>query len=191
MNPHTRVIGDATSVAERFGSVNGILRPEKVLDVTCINTSGATLYMQVHDLFSNNIVTGNYSGGGAKTVSGLTAGDTYYYEGGANDGTMTNGSVTVPTTAAYSGTFVAAGTSVTLVGTAAALVTLVIRPLRVRNSAAAEGAVPMFSFPVQAGLGGTLGRSVDIAAVYCCWSSTQAIKTIAAASGEINIVLKA
>ena len=58
------------------------------------------------------------------------------------------------------------------------------------SSPPADGVVPMFSFPVIGGLGGTLGRSVDMTGIYCCWSSTQATKTIAAASGSINIIIK-
>jgi hypothetical protein len=54
-----------------------------------------------------------------------------------------------------------------------------------------DTAVPLFSFPVQGGLGGTLGRSVDIQGIYCCWSTTSGTKTlVAAASGSINIIVK-
>ena len=55
----------------------------------------------------------------------------------------------------------------------------------------ADGQEPRFSFPVQGGLGGTLGRSVDMQGIYCCWSTTSATKTlVGAASGSINIIVK-
>lgn len=54
-----------------------------------------------------------------------------------------------------------------------------------------DTAVPKFSFPVQAGLGGTFGEEVDLSGIYVCWSTTQATKTLAGASGEINILVKA
>lgn len=54
-----------------------------------------------------------------------------------------------------------------------------------------DTAVPLVSFPVQGGLGGTLGRGLDLQGIYCCWSTTQATKTlVGAASGSINIVVK-
>jgi len=115
MRPPTHIFGDATSVAERFGSENAAIRPERLMDVTCVNTSGALKYMQVHEI--------------APGAAGAVA--------------------------------------------------------------PAEGAVPKFSFPVQAGLGGTLGQEADLKGIYCCWSSTQATKTIAGASGEINIIVRA
>lgn len=59
------------------------------------------------------------------------------------------------------------------------------------SAAPADTAVPKLSFPVQGGLGGTLGRGVDLAAVYVCWSTTALTKTIAAASGSIVAILKA
>lgn len=56
----------------------------------------------------------------------------------------------------------------------------------------AEGSVPKFAFPVFAGIGGALGRSIDMAGVYCCWSTTQDTKTIVLAnSGPIQIIVKA
>jgi len=114
MNHPTHSIGDATSVKERFGSENLSIRPEKLLDVLAYNSTGSTLYLQVHEL--------------------------------------------APTTAA---------------------------------SAPADTAVPKFSFPVQAGLGGTLGRSVDMSGIYCCWSTTDLTKTLVGSeSGSIVIVLK-
>ena len=53
MNTHS--IGDATSVAQRFGSENGAIRPEKVLNVLAFNETGASgdgaaLYLQVHEI---------------------------------------------------------------------------------------------------------------------------------------------
>lgn len=57
--------------------------------------------------------------------------------------------------------------------------------------APAEGSVPRFSFPVFSKTGGMLGQQVDMTGIYCCWSSTQATKTIAAASGSISIIVKA
>jgi len=112
MNHATHVIGNASSVASRFGTENSVVRPEKLMDVLCFNSTGGTLYLQVHEIAS--------------------------------------GTATAPS----------------------------------------EGAVPLFSFPVLGGLGGTLGRSCDMTGVYCCWSSTAATKTIASASGSIVIVIK-
>jgi hypothetical protein len=54
----------------------------------------------------------------------------------------------------------------------------------------AGGETPLISFPVQGGLGGTLGRGLDIMGGICAWSSTQATYTAAGASGSIQIVLK-
>lgn len=55
----------------------------------------------------------------------------------------------------------------------------------------AEGSVPKFGFPVQAGLGWTFGQKVDMAACYACYSTTLATKTKTAdAHGSITGVLK-
>lgn len=197
----TRVIGDATSVASRFGTTNGIVRPEKLLDVTCFNNTGGVLYMLVFELTQSLIPFGTkYDGGGAYTITGLTAGHTYEFRFGANDTTITDGASVItngnPNTApgdVGAGTLVKlAGTTLALAGSAGALITLFIVDVTAPQSTPvpAEGSTPMFSFPVQGGLGGTLGKQVDMAGIYCCWSSTQATKTIAAASGEINILLK-
>lgn len=57
--------------------------------------------------------------------------------------------------------------------------------------APADTAVPKFSFPVFSKTGGTLGRSVDMTGVYCCWSTTEATKTLVGGnSGSIIVVLK-
>jgi hypothetical protein len=58
------------------------------------------------------------------------------------------------------------------------------------KTALAGGETPLLSFPVQGGLGGTLGRSLDIMGGICAWSTTQATYTSAGASGCINPVLK-
>lgn len=93
--------------------------------------SGATIYYTLDGSFPgasnigsdsayNLIAAGtSYSGGGNYVLTGLTAGWTYYWSPGlANDATLVNGSQTLTT----AGSFTAAGTSVTLTGTAAATV---------------------------------------------------------------------
>jgi hypothetical protein len=112
-------IGDSTSVAQRFGSENGAIRPEELLNVTCFNNTGAqgdggSLFLQVHEIAP---------------------------------------------------------------GAAGAVVP-------------AEGSVPKFSFPVFSKIGGMLGQRASLTGIYCCWSSTGPTKTIAAASGWINIIVK-
>lgn len=58
--------------------------------------------------------------------------------------------------------------------------------------APADGQVPKFSFPVFSKTGGMLGQQVDLTGVYCCWSTTEATKTLVGAnSGSIIIVVKA
>lgn len=191
MNHPTRVFGDSASVASRFGSANGITQFEKLINVLCFNNTGGVLYLQVHEVNNGMIPNGtSYSGGGSYTLAGLTIGHTYNYDFGANEVSITNG-VQVITSAA--GTFVATATTATIAGTNSALVTLWIKDLTTPNSSQvpAEGAVPRFSFPVQGGLGGELGQCEDMTGIYCCWSSTQATKTIAAASGSITIIVKA
>lgn len=116
---HSTTIGDATSVAQRFGSVNAAIRPEVLLNVLAFNetgvvSDGAALYLQVHEI--------------APGPAGAVA--------------------------------------------------------------PAEGAVPRFSFPVFSQTGGMLGQRCDLTGIYCCWSSTKATKTIAAASGSIVVVVK-
>ena len=200
MNYPTHTLGDSTSVTSRFGSENGVVRPEKLLDVTCVNTSGGTLYMQVFEITNSLIPFGTaYSGAGGYTLTGLTTGHTYSYLTGASEPvatTLTNGAqvFTVPASGqALSGTFVAtAHTLVIAAATFSAIITANIQDVTAPNNAPvpAEGSKPRFSFPVLAGLGGTLGEQCDMTGIYCCWSSTQATKTIAAASGEINILIK-
>ena len=188
----THLIGNAASVASRFGSENGIVRPERLLDVFCFNNTANLLYMQVHSITNSLIPAGTtYAGGGTATLAGLTAGHVYSYQFGANDTNIVNGTETI-LAAKGAGTFTAQGTSVTLTGTGSAIITTQITDLTVPNSVPvpAEGAVPRFSFPVQGGLGGELGKEADMTGIYCCWSSTQAIKTIAAASGSIVIEIR-
>ena len=108
MNHATIIIGNAASVSTRLTSNNGSIRPEKLVDILCVNETGGVLYMQYHD-----------------------------------------------------------------------------------NKTALAGAeVPLLSFPVQAGAGGTLGRSLDIMGGICAWSSTAATYTAAGASGSINPIIK-
>lgn len=54
----------------------------------------------------------------------------------------------------------------------------------------ANATVPDYSFPVQAGAGGTLGRSVDCDGGIWVWSSTDNALTAAGASGSIVVILK-
>lgn len=69
-----------------------------------------------------NLASGNYSGAGVSTISGLTVGATYYWVKGANDTNCVNGANTQTTT----GPFTAAGTSVTLNGTISIAVTAIV-----------------------------------------------------------------
>lgn len=64
-----------------------------------------------------------YSGAGAYVLNGLVAGYSYTYEKGANDTDLVNGTETLTAT----GWFIAQGTSVTLHGTASALITALVR----------------------------------------------------------------
>jgi hypothetical protein len=196
MNHPTHTISSG-NCKQLFGTESGIVRPEKLLDVLAFNNTGiqgdgGALYLQVHEV-DPGLVAGRtaYSGGpGAYLLTGLTAGHTYDYQFGNNDTNIVNGATTITVPA---GTFVASGSSVTLHGTPSALITTLITDLTVPQATPApiDGAVPMFSFPVFSQVGGTLGRSVDISGVYCCWSSTQATKTLVANnSGSIAIVLK-
>ena len=201
MMPKTHTIGSATSVASRFGSENGIVRPEVLLDVPCFNNTGGVLYMLVFEITNSLIPFGTaYSGAGGYTLTGLTIGHTYSYLTGAGEPaatTLTNGAqvFTVPASGqALSGTFVATATTLVIAAaTDSANITANIQDVSVPNNATvpAEGAVPKFAFPVQGGLGGSLGKAVDMSGIYCCWSSTQATKTIAAASGSIAIIIEA
>lgn len=208
MNRHTKIYGDSTSVTQRFASDNAYVRPEKLLDVVCTNTSGGTLYMQVHEI-SNTQITVSAAGTGAVNQA-------YNLQS-----TLTNGSpwwlsadtlYQIVATALVNGQVpswqlqLVAGNVVQYTGTnpnpsealfpwfaswsvnaGAAPVPAVSVPAAV---APADGVKPRFSFPVQTGLGGSLGEECDMTGIYCCWSSTQATKTIAAASGEINILIK-
>jgi hypothetical protein len=63
-----------------------------------------------------------YNGSGAYTLSGLTAGRSYYWLKGANDTSLVNGTETLST----SGLFIAQGTSATLNGTNSASVTAAV-----------------------------------------------------------------
>jgi len=65
-----------------------------------------------------NLVSGNYSFGGTKTVS-TTVGDTYYFELGTNDASVTNGSATYT----RSGFFTTTASNTTFSGTSLAAVT--------------------------------------------------------------------
>lgn len=109
MHEQTHIIGTGASVATRLTSENGSIRPELLLDILCVNTTGGVLYLQYHD----------------------------------------------------------------------------------GKTALAGGEVPLLSFPVQGGAGGTLGRSLNIGGGICAWSSTAATYTAVGASGSINPVLKA
>ena len=89
-------------------------------------------------------------------------------------------------------TFTTSSTTVTLAGTASSTVTGLLYKtfLPQIQIVPSSTAVPKFSFPVQPGLGGTLGRSVDMVGIYCAWSTTQATFTATSASGSIAIILK-
>lgn len=186
----THVIGDATSVAQRFGSENGYVRPQCLEDVTCINTSGGNLYMQVFDITNTLVPFGTAYTAGSYTLTGLTIGHSYSYNLGVNETSLTNGAQVF--NAPNAGTFIATATTAVFAGSGTNLVTAYIQDLTVPQATPvpAEGSTPKFSFPVIAGLGGTLGRECYMSGIYCCWSSTQATKTIAAASGEINILIR-
>jgi hypothetical protein len=109
VNYATLVIGNGASVASRLTSNNAAIRPCKLIEVNCVNTSGSTAYLMYFD----NV-----------------------------------------------------------------------------TAAPANGTTPAFYFPVQAGLGGTLGTSIDIMGGIFVWSTTATTLTAAGASGEIQITLK-
>jgi len=169
--------------------------------------------MLVFDLWNNNqIPFGTAYTAGSYTLTGLTIGHLYYFVLGANETSLTNTAQTITNGAPTSGNaqtpgmpvglvgnvttnagwFIAQATSVVIAGSGTNLLTCYITDVTVPQSSPvpAEGSKPRFSFPVQGGLGGALGREADMSGIYCCWSSTQATKTIAAASGELNIILK-
>lgn len=108
MNHATHIIGNGASVATRLTSENGAVRPEKLMNILCVNETGSDLYMQYHD----------------------------------------------------------------------------------GKTALAGGEVPMLSFPVTSGQGGTVGQPIDIQGGICAWSSTPAVYTAVGASGSINPVIK-
>jgi hypothetical protein len=200
MNFATHTIGDSTPVINRFGTENSIIRPEKLMDVLCYNNTGGTLYMQVFDMEIGNsmIPFETPYAAGTYTLTGLTIGHTYSYAAGTESGTtdvsIVTGAQTITfATAGLTGTFIAQATTLTVNGTGTQIIGVRILDLTVPSSAQvpATGSTPTFSFPVQAGLGGTLGRCVDMSGVFCAWSSTaETFTPTVAASGAINIVLK-
>jgi hypothetical protein len=105
---------------------------------------------------------------------------------------ITSSSSVTATKTLQTATFITSSTTVTLAGTASATITgLLYKTLLPQiQIVPASTAVPKFSFPVQPGLGGTLGRSVDMVGIYCAWSTTQATFTATSASGSIAIILK-
>jgi len=61
MNHATRVIGDATSVKERFATFGAVCRAEKLMDVVAFNNTGAqgdgaALYLQVFSIATGPVV---------------------------------------------------------------------------------------------------------------------------------------
>ena len=105
---------------------------------------------------------------------------------------ITNGGSVTATKTLQTITFIASSTSVTLNGGVSSVISaLLSRTLLPQSQVVpASTAVPKFSFPVQPGLGGTLGRSVDMVGIYCAWSTTQATFTATSPSGSIAIILK-
>ena len=105
---------------------------------------------------------------------------------------ITSGASVTATKTLKTVTFIASSTSVTLNGGVSALITGLLYKtfLPQIQIVPSSTAVPKFSFPVQPGLGGTLGRSVDMVGIYCAWSTTQATFTATSASGSIAIILK-
>lgn len=187
---HARLtIGDAASVANRFGTLSNRVRPEWLEQVAVVNTSGGTLYMQVFDIADGMIPFGTAYAAGAYTLTGLTVGHTYAYQLGVNDTSLTNGAQVF--TSPAGGTFVATATTAVFAGTGTNMVTAYVQDQTAPQAtpAPAAGSVPKFSFPVQAGLGGTLGIECDMAGIFCAWSSTQATYTSAGASGSISITV--
>ena len=194
MNHATHTFGDSSSVAARFGTESGIVRPEKLLDVLCYNNTAGVLYMLIFGIQNSLIPFGTvYAGGGGLhyTLAGLTVGHLYSYSLGANETSLTNGAQVFNSPNA--GTFVAtANTAAFLTANAASLVTATVIDLTAPQATPAPvaGSTPKFNFPVQSGLGGTLGRSVDMQGIYCVWSTTPLTLTAAGASGPIEIVVK-
>jgi hypothetical protein len=190
MARHAKVLyGDQTSVANRLASNNAFIRPEWLQDVACVNTTGGTLYMQVFDINDGMIPFGTAYAAGTYTLTGLVIGHTYTYNLGANETSLTNGAQVF--NAPNAGTFVATATTAVFAGSGTNLVTSYIQDLtsKVATPAPVAGAIPRFSFPVLAGLGGTLGQEADMSGIFCAWSSTQATYTAAGASGSIVITV--
>lgn len=216
MNHATLTIGDATSVAQRFGtnSLNPlVVRPEKLKDVLCYNNTGGTLFMQVHEIGNTQITVSSAGTAGANQAYNLQTtlknGQPWWLSADTNFSIQAIAGAVAPSVAitweilsgvtpiyftTTQGDSFTGGTGFTFpwfgswsTSTGAAPAPAVSSPVAV---APPDGAVPRFSFPVATLLGGTLGQECDLSGIYCCWSSTQATKTIAGASGSITIVLK-
>ena len=198
MNYATHIIGSNASVASRFGTENGIIRPEKLLDILCFNESAGVLYMQLFEVPNNLVPYGAVYSGGNYSLTGLTAGHTYYYQTGLNEHAIVNSPqniVIFGTNSVPVGTFVANGTSITISAGGAfgsSPVTLTVLDVTTIQSepVPVAGSTPLLSFPVLNGLGGTLGREIDISGIFCAWSTTGDVFTAAGASGPIQIIVK-
>ena len=117
---------------------------------------------------------------------------TFSYKLQAVTSSKITSSASTATKTLQSVTFTTSSTTVSLAGTANSTVTGLLYKtfLPQIQIVPSSTAVPKFSFPVQPGLGGTLGRSVDMVGIYCAWSTTQATFTATSASGSIAIILK-
>jgi hypothetical protein len=200
MNHATHTIGTAASVASRFGTENAgpIVRPEKLLDVLCLNNTNGTLYMQVFEIQNTQITASGAGTAGVNQAfnlqSTLSGGRQQWQSADTNyslvwDTTNLYWKILSGATPLYTNAAQVPweGTWLTVAGNGTAPAPSFTAPIAV---APAGATVPKFSFPVQPGLGGTLGRSVDMDGIFCAWSSTALTYTAAGSSGPIWIVVK-
>ena len=198
MNYATHTIGNAANVISRLGTESitpTVVRPEKLLDVLCLNNTAGLLYMQIFEV-QNTIVTISGAGdagsnqtyalqgtrlGLPQWVGQTTA--TYSLAWYGSFWQVTNNGIAV-----YSNTAQVPWEGTWSLGAGAAPGPTVSTPTAV---APANGTVPRFSFPVQPNLGGTLGRTADMDGIFCAWSTTaNNLTLVGAAAGSIEIVLK-
>lgn len=95
---------------------------------------------------STNLASGSYNGAGNKTITGLTIGNTYYFEAGANDTSCSDAFVTLT----RAGFFTAGAVNVALTGTPSAAVTATLYAVPFYNC---NTAIAVYDFLNQAWCG--------------------------------------
>ena len=197
MNHATKRYGNAANVASQFATDTGIVYPCKLLDVMCLNNTAGLLYMQVFNTPNNLVAFGSSYVLGVFNVA-TVIGHTYQYFLGPNELSLSDGATSYQKSDSSAGTYIATTTQAQFHGSAGAtapvtgsLLDISQITTRPATPAPAAGATASFSFPVQPGLGGTLGRCVDMAGVFCAWSSDQVIYTAPGGTpGSIIIICK-